>query len=136
MNREAYELIAQAARYVFMALMLLIVLRAGRITLVDSRRAAKLRRLSPMTGLSGEMVVLEGDERARKGMRYPVIREGIIGSSRRADVRIRHSTVRRRHAYFQMTEDGLHLRGHAGAKLLNADGVSVRELTLGDGGTN
>lgn len=133
MSHEAYELIAQTARYVFAALMLLIVIRAGRITLIDSRRAARLRRLSPMTGLIGEMVVLEGDERARRGMRYPVIREGTIGTSRSADIRIRHSSIRRRHAYFQMTEDGLHIRGHAGARIRSAEGELVREITLDDG---
>lgn len=134
MSQDAYELIAQAARYFFAAVMLLIVLRAARITAVDSRRAARLRRLSPMTGLSGELVVLEGDGNARRGMRYPVIREGMIGTSRRADIRIRHASVRRRHAYFQLTEAGLKIRGHAGARLMNSDGELVRELTLGDGG--
>lgn len=134
MSSDAYELVALTARYVFAGLMLLIVLRAARLTAVDSRRAAKLRRLSPMTGVSGELVVLEGDGNARRGMRYPVIREGMIGSSRRADVRIRHSSVRRRHAYFQLTERGLKLRDHAGARLRSASGEPVRELLLGDGG--
>ena len=133
MGRETYELIALAMRYVFIALMLWIVWRACRGALVDARRAAKLRRLSPMTGLSGEMVVLEGDERAKRGMRYPVIREGVIGSSRRADIRIRHSSVRGRHAYFELTEKGLWLRGHAGARLIDGAGRAVKELTLADG---
>jgi len=132
-SHDTYELIALAMRYVFMALMLWIVWRACRGALVDARRAAKLRRLSPMTGLCGEMVVIEGDERARRGMRYPVIREGLIGTSRRADVRIRHSSVRRRHAYFQLTESGLKVRGHAGARLINGAGKSVREMMLADG---
>ena len=63
MSQSLYELLALGARYVFAGLMLLIVLRAWRITLVDSRRAATLRRMSPQTGLSGELMVLEGDER-------------------------------------------------------------------------
>lgn len=134
MSTDAYELAALTARYVFAGLMLLIVLRAARLTAVDSRRAAKLRRLSPMTGLSGELVVLEGDGNARRGIRYPVIREGMIGSSRRADVRIRHGSVRRRHAYFQLTAQGLHLRDHAGARLYDRHGEPARELLLGDGG--
>lgn len=133
MPHDAYEFIAQSMRYIFAALMLLIVIRAARITLVDSRRAAKLRRLSPSTGIVGEMVVLEGDERAKKGMRYPAIREGSIGSGRSADIRIRHSSIRRRHAIFQMTEDGLHIRGHAGARIRTARGELVREITLTDG---
>lgn len=134
MNRGFYELLALGARYVFAGLMLLIVLRAWRITLIDSRRAATLRRMSPQTGLSGELVVLDGDEKARRGMRYPVIREGLIGASRRADIRIRHSSLRRRHAYFQLTGDGLSVRTHAGAPMRDAHGRPARALTLPDGG--
>lgn len=135
MGQEAYELIALTARYFFAGMMLAIVLRAGWLTLVDSRRAAKLRRLSPLTGLSGELIVLEGDERARRGMRYPIIREGAIGASRRSDVRIRHSSVRRRHAYFQLTDRGLYVRSHAGSRLYDYDDRTVREMLLADGDT-
>ena len=135
MTRNAYELIALAMRYFFAAMMLLIVLRAGRGALIDSRRAARLRRLSPMAGIVGELVVTEGDGRIRRGMRYPVIREGLIGSSRRADLSIRHPSIRRRHAYFQLTESGLRIRGHAGAKLYVARHTPVREILLGDGGS-
>ena len=134
MSQEAYELAALTMRYVFTALMLLIVWRACRGALIDSRRAAKLRQLSPMTGLCGELVALEADERLRRGMRFPVIREGAIGSARRSDVRIRHSSVRRRHAFFQLADDGLHVRSHAGARLRDGDGRLVRELVLTDGG--
>lgn len=133
MNGQLYELAALAGRYVFAALMLLIVLRAGRITLIDARRAALLRRMSPETGISGELVVTRGGEKARQGMKYPVIREGMIGTSRRADIRIRHSSVRRRHAYFQLYEDGLGIRSHAGAPLKDGHGRPARELLLHDG---
>ena len=134
MSQEAYELAALTMRYAFTALMLLIVWRACRGALIDSRRAAKLRQLSPMTGVCGELVALEADERLRRGMRFPVIREGAIGSARRSDVRIRHSSVRRRHAFFQLADDGLHVRSHAGARLRDGDGRLVRELVLTDGG--
>ena len=80
MSDGLYEILALAARYFFAGLFLLIVLRAWRVTVRDSRRARKLRRLSPQTGLSGELVVLEGGGRARRGMRYPVIREGTLGA--------------------------------------------------------
>ena len=133
MSQEAYELAALTMRYVFTALMLLIVWRACRGALIDSRRAAKLRQLSPMTGVCGELVALEADERLRRGMRFPVIREGAIGSARRSDVRIRHSSVRRRHAFFQLADDGLHVRSHAGARLRDGGGRLVRELVLTDG---
>ena len=133
MTQNLYEIVALGARYVFAGLMLLIVLRAWRITLVDSRRASTLRHLSPQTGISGELVVIEGDEKARRGMRYPVIREGMIGTSRRADIRVRHSSVRRRHAYFQLTEEGLFIRTHAGAPMRDGDGRPVRAIVLPEG---
>lgn len=133
LNGQFYELAALAGRYVFAALMVLIVLRAARITFVDARRAALLRRMSPETGICGELVVTRGGDKARQGMRYPVIREGMIGASRRADIRIRHRSVRRRHAYFQMFEDGLSVRSHAGAFLGDGRGRPARELMLGDG---
>ena len=133
MSSEIHELIVLTMRYVLTGLMVLIVLRAAYGTWKDSRRASTLRRLSPMTGLSGELVVLDGSGKARPGMHYPVIREGLIGSSRRADVRIRHASVRRRHAYFRVTDEGLMVRTHAGAKLCDGDGAPVKQITLRDG---
>lgn len=113
--------------------MLLIVVRAWKITIVDSRRAASLRRLSPETGVCGEFLVVQGHGRAKDGMRYPVIREGLIGSSRNADIRLRSSSVRRVHAFFELTPKGLRLRAQRGARLFNARGNARRELLLGDG---
>ena len=133
MSQNLYELVALAARYLFAALMVLIVARAWRITIVDSRRAKTLRRLSPETGISGELIVMAGDGKARRGMRYPVIREGLIGTSREADIRIRHSSVRRRHAYFQLTPEGLEVRSHGGARLGDVRGRPVKAITLRDG---
>ncbi len=133
MSSGAFELISLTMRYVFTGLMLLIVLRAARGALVDSRRAARLRRLSPMTGLSGELVLLDALPKLPRGMRWPVIREGSIGASRRADIRIRHSSLRGRHALFQLTESGLTIRTHAAARMRDSLGNPAKELTLLDG---
>lgn len=133
MNANAYELLSLAMRYVFAALMVLIVLRGWRITIIDSRRAAKLRRLSPETGIIGQMLVIDGGERAKPGMKYPLTLEGTIGSSGRADIRVRHSSVKRRHAYYQMTEEGLFVRGHASARIALDGRPPKQELYLGDG---
>lgn len=133
MSANAYEILALAMRYAFAALMVLIVLRAWRISAVDSQRAAKLRRLSPDTGIIGEMLVVSGGERAKPGMRYPVTLEGTIGSARGADIRVRHSTVRGRHAIYQMTEEGLFVRGHANARIRDGLGRPARETLLQDG---
>ena len=133
MSTGLYELVALGARYVFAALMVLIVLRAWRITLIDARRAGALRRMSPQTGLSGELLVLDGDGKARRGMRYPVIREGMIGASRRSDIRIRHASIRRKHAYFQLTDQGLTIQARPDAPMLGANGRPAETLLLGDG---
>ena len=133
MGADAYEILALCMRYVFAALMLLIVLRAWRITAADGARATKLRRLSPQTGIVGELLVVGGGERARDGMRYRLILEGTVGSGRRCDIRIRHSSVRARHAVFQMTNEGLFIRSHAGARIADGHGRQRREMTLHDG---
>ena len=133
MSQGIYEIVALGARYLFTALMALIVARAWRNTIIDSRRAQTLRRLSPETGISGELLVMEGSEQARRGMKYPLIREGLVGSARRADVRIRHSSVRRRHAWFQLTDAGLKLTSHAGAPLRDRHGRPAGSLLLKDG---
>ena len=133
MPGDLYELVALGARYVFAALMVLIVLRAWRITIIDSRRAGVLRRMSPQTGLSGELLVLDGEGNARRGMRYPVIREGMIGASRRSDIRIRHSSVRRKHAYFQLTGEGLIVQARPGAAMRDGHGRPAETLLLPDG---
>ena len=133
MSANAYELLSLAMRYVFAALIVLIVLRAWHGASVDSRRATKLRRLSPDTGIIGEMLVTDGGERAMSGMRYPVTLEGTIGSNRRADIRIRHSSVRGRHAIYQMTDEGFFVRGHASLRVGDGTGRFARELLLRDG---
>ena len=133
MGTNAYELLALAMRYVFAALIILIVARAWHGASVDSQRATKLRRLSPDTGIIGEMLVTDGGERAKPGMRYPVTLEGTIGSNRRADIRIRHSSIRGRHAIYQMTDEGFFVRGHASIRIGDGSGRFARELLLKDG---
>ena len=133
MSTNAYEILALAMRYVFAGLILLIVARAWYGASVDSRRATKMRRLSPDTGIIGELLVTDGGERAKPGMRYPVTLEGTIGSNRRADIRIRHSSVRGRHAIYQMTDEGFFARGHASLRIGDGAGHFARELLLRDG---
>lgn len=133
MSTNAFELLSLTMRYVFTGLMLLIVIRAARGAIIDSRRATRLRRLSPMTGISGELVLLDALPRIPRGMRWPVIREGSIGTSRRCDIRIRSGSLRGRHALFQLTESGLSIRTHAGARMRDSLGHPAKELTLVDG---
>ena len=66
-------------------------------------------------------------------MRYPVIREGMIGAFRRSDIRIRHASIRRKHAYFQLTDQGLIIQARPGAAMRDADGRRAETLRLDDG---
>ena len=56
----------------------------------------------------------------------------MIGSSRKSDVRLRSSSVRRTHAFFQLTPEGLRLRS-SGRAHLAVEGASRREALLSDG---
>jgi len=134
---EIYAAVASVARYVFAAMMALIVFRAWRITLIDARRARELRRLSPETGVTGEMLVIRGDGKVYKGDRFTVIREGLIGSAGRADIRLRARSVRRAHVFFEVTGKGMRLRtagGRYGTYIKDRHGNKCHTLMLGDGG--
>ena len=84
--------------------------RVGDYRARQSPRAGGARML-PETGTIGEWLVLDAaGEQARKGVRYPILNEGMIGSGRRSDVRLYHPDVLREHAYFVATENGLRIR--------------------------
>ena len=123
------------ARYWFALLIVLFVIRAWRITIVDNRRAKVLRTFAASTGQLGELVVVRGSGRVRRGMRYPILQEGMIGASAKADIRLRTPGVKKRHAHFILRQDGLLLTGIGGAPLAFADGNSGRKLLATDGDT-
>jgi len=68
----------------------------------------------------------------RRGMLFPVIREGMIGRSRKADIRLRCNAVRNRHAYFEMTANGLLVRA-AGSARIQGNAGRMRAMMLTDG---
>lgn len=114
---------------------MLFVIRAWRITIVDNNRAKRLRAYSASTGQMGELVVTHGAGRVRRGMKYPILQEGMLGSSSRADIRIRCGGVRKRHAHFKLRPDGLLLTSIDGAPLQFDDGNSGKRLLATDGDT-
>lgn len=107
MSSEMYTLIALAARYWFAGLMLLIVFRAWRVTVVDNRRARILREWTPETGCVGEMLINPGGKRR---LRVPIPQEGVLGSSRKADIRIKYAGVLPMHAHIEQRRGGLLVR--------------------------
>ncbi len=99
MNPEMYTIAALAARYLFAALMAIIVGIAFGITKTDAKRA---RVLHDMLEDERSIGALFGD-----GKRYFLPIQGIIGSSRRADVVIHGKGIRRFHARFEWMKGGM-----------------------------
>lgn len=132
MRSDWYTLLSMGMRYWFAAIAAIIVFRAWRATVRDTRRARVLRSWAPDTGAIGEIVITTGGNGVRKGSRIPVPKEGLLGSSRRSDLRLRHPAVRRYHAHIEQRENGLlmetigraeiWLGGRTGKKILVRDG--------------
>lgn len=96
MPESLYQLIAMAARPVFLILAALIVLRGSRILLSQHHERKKLLRHLPDAGMVGEMRDIESDKS------YPLPREGVLGSGRGCDIRLKG--LRRRQVSFAFVE--------------------------------
>lgn len=103
MSNETYEILALAARYWFIALAALMVIRGWRSSVRDNRNAKILRDWAGGAGCVGELVVVEDGIRSKKrslrGKRFQVPAEGLIGSGGTADIRLKHADVRRKHIW-------------------------------------
>ena len=130
MNSDLYALIALAARYWFVALIAVLLFRGWRMTVADNRRAKLLREWMGQTGCVGELIANPG---AKRHASYPIPREGVLGSARNADVRIRHRDVRRAHAHFELREGGLLLKPLGRAELKVGAGFTGEAVFLQDG---
>ncbi len=96
MNSSAYQLIALGARHLFVFLAFLIVFRAGLSLLSEHRKRKKILRNLPDAGMVGEVRDTDNDRA------YPLPREGVMGSGRGCDIRLRG--LRRRHVNFSFVE--------------------------------
>lgn len=85
-------------RYVFVFIGLMIVWRSLRWLRRDARAYRKELRSLPDAGLVGEMVNLN------TGEAQPLPREGVIGSSRECDIRLKGQGVMRNHARFEFVD--------------------------------
>ena len=92
MQGTYYQLLALAARGLFLALILLLVLRAGGSLLRQHRARKELLRQLPDAGMVGEMRDIESDKS------YPLPREGVLGGGRGCDICLKG--LRRRHVTF------------------------------------
>jgi len=126
---EAYELLAMLMRYVFIALGGLILLRAGRQMIKDARAQKKELKKLPDAGRIGEVVDLE------TGKHYPLPREGMMGSGKACDIRLRRRGVKRRHVMFEFAEGkGVRIKPCFGRKVC-VEGVPIKATAYALHGT-
>ena len=130
MNSDLYALIALAARYWFVALIVALLFRGWRMTVADNRRAKLLREWMGQTGCVGELILNPG---SKKRVSHPIPREGVLGSGFSADVRIRHRDVERAHAHFELREGGLLMKPLGRASLSVGGGFTGEAVFLQDG---
>jgi len=119
MNSSAYQLLSLGVRYLFVAILAVLVLRAGLSLMHEHGKRKKRLRSLPDAGMVGEMRSLNSDSS------YPLPREGVLGSGRGCDIRL-HG-LRRRHANFAFVDGkGLLITPchHRSALLL--DGQDIR----------
>lgn len=130
MTSDLYALIALAARYWFVALIVTLLFRGWRMTVADNRRAKLLREWMGQTGCVGELILNPG---SKKRVSYPIPREGVLGSAVSADVRIRHRDMQRAHAHFELREGGLLMKPMGRAELKVGSGFTGEAVFLEDG---
>lgn len=130
MTNDLYALIALAARYWFVALIVALLFRGWRMTVADNRRAKLLREWMGQTGCVGELIANPGSKRR---VSYPIPREGVLGSGFSADVRVRHRDVGRAHAHFELREGGLLMKPLGRAALSVGGGFTGEAVFLEDG---
>ena len=120
MDSHVYQLISLGARYLFVFLAFLIVFRAGLSLLQEHFRRKKILHNLPDAGMVGEIRDTDNDRA------HPLPREGVLGSGRKCDIRLRG--LRRRHLNFAFVEGkGLLLTPcHSRSEVL-LNGVPIRK---------
>lgn len=120
MKPEVYELVAMFMRYWFVFLMLMIVFRCCKWLYNERKKYLRTLRYLPDAGFIGEAVDME------TGKSYPLAREGVIGSGRHADIRIR--AFKRLRVYFELEEGlGVRLEPVGGNGRVTVDGESIQK---------
>jgi len=115
MSREVYEVVAQAARYWFLFLMVVIVWRSWRWYAKDRRQRKKRTRLLPDAGLIGEMVIQRGNDVIAAGSVIPVPHEGTLGTNRTNDLFLPIAGISKRHLWFRYeSRKGLRVQVYRG----------------------
>ena len=127
MSAELYELLSLSARYLFILLGALIVLRAFFWLLSDHWDRRRRLKSLPYAGMIGEFLVCAGKD-VPIGTVIPVPWEGILGRLRSCDVILPDSGVSNNHlSFFLEPGSGLVLRPFSGCEaFLNGQKIHCR----------
>lgn len=101
---DLYESAALLLRFLFLLLGILILVRAAWMTVKDSARASSLRQNEEETGVIAHFVVVD---RKGRGIEIPLLREGLVGTHRKADIRISGAGLEKKHFYYEIIDGGI-----------------------------
>ncbi|MBP3650463.1 MAG: hypothetical protein J6K73_11850 [Clostridia bacterium] len=124
---EIYEIVALAARFWFLFLMVLIVWRSYRWYARERRQRKKRLRLLPDAGYIGELVVIQGAGDLEKGQVLSVPFEGTLGYVRSNDLCIPAPGVASRHLWFSYDEQQGLVMTPVGKNDFSVDQVTIGE---------
>ena len=119
MVSATYEIIALLMRYVFVALGVVMLVVAFRWMRRESREWTQKKRRLPDAGNVGELMDID------TGERFPLAREGMIGSGGRADIRLAGIPMGRTAAFIFEEGKGVRITPIGGRNIL-LDGAPLR----------
>lgn len=129
MYESAYDIVAMAMRYFFLALILYILIRVVQHSVSEFRTVQqikqKVRSVSP-----GYLEVTEPE--SLRGEKYPLRRENTLGRAKRCDISVPLASLAPVHAFLFEKKDGLYLAdygSHEGV-LLNGERVGRKDELL------
>ncbi len=104
MNQEIYQILSLAARYWFVFLLFVIVLRGFVWLRRDVRAWKRYQKSVPSAGVVGEAVVIFGNEALPQATKIEVLREGILGKHKVCDICLPSEKIKKRSLYFRLDE--------------------------------
>lgn len=107
MNEQAFELTSMAMRYWFMLLIAIAAICALKLAFVDSKRARKEKLSAPNMEKIGELLVVKGAGEVRRGERFAITRDIVIGRRSKCDICLPDKSVFPRHACGELRSGGM-----------------------------
>ena len=112
----AYRTAALLMRYPLAVLGVLIALRGAYMTLVDLRRAARIRRQEGENSAVAVLICLPSDKQGEAERKH-LTRSGCVGSSSGADVTIKGRGLKARHFEYEIRDGAMEITPAPGAKV-------------------